>query len=254
MPKAEKPDIFRIPIDNRPQYELERVIRRCLDGTAFTRIATVNPEFLVRAHRDVAFTGILQKADIRIADGSGIVLAGLLFGFGVSRYPGVDLMRYILSKAEQSSASVFLVVKKGGLSSFEQVRKALLVLYPKLVLNGDDIDPESETKPAGIYDAAVVLCNFGAPEQERFLESLRPDSGSIRLVMGVGGAFDFLTGRQRRAPRWMRFLGLEWLFRLLIQPKRITRIWTALVIFPFLCLSDRIGRSRKSIESKVKSP
>jgi N-acetylglucosaminyldiphosphoundecaprenol N-acetyl-beta-D-mannosaminyltransferase len=244
MPKAEKPELFGIPIDNRSQDELERVIGRCLDGAAFTRIATVNPEFLVRAHRDVAFTSILQRADIRIADGSGIVLAGLLFGFGVSRYPGVDLMRYILSKAEQSGASVFLVMRNDGLSSYDQIREALLVLYPKLVLNGEDIDPESETKPAGIYDAAVVLCNFGAPDQERFLESLRANPRAIRTVMGVGGAFDFLTRKRRRAPQWMRAIGLEWFFRLAIQPSRVARIWTALIVFPFLCLSDRMRRRR----------
>ena len=238
------PEIFGMPIDNRSQDELERVIGDCLYGTTFTRIATVNPEFLVRARRDAAFADLLRAADIRIADGSGIVLAGLVSGVGIARYPGADLMRFILSCAEQTGVSVFCAIMKSGLSSYDQVREALLVSYPKLVLDGSDIDPESETTPAGIREASVVLCNFGAPEQERFLESLRANSGNIRLVMGVGGSFDFLTGKRHRAPRWLRMLGLEWLFRLAIQPARAGRIWTAVVIFPFFWLSDRM-KSRK---------
>ncbi|MEI6650456.1 MAG: WecB/TagA/CpsF family glycosyltransferase [Candidatus Moraniibacteriota bacterium] len=244
MTKESTPEIFGIPIDNRSNNELERVVGNCLVGESFTRIATVNPEFLVRARRDTSFADLLRSAVIRIADGSSIFLAGLLSGVGIARYPGADLMRFILSCAEQTGVSVYCAIMKSGLSSYDQVREAFLTSYPKLVLDGSDIDPESETTPAGIREASVVLCNFGAPEQERFLESLRANSGNIRLVMGVGGSFDFLTGKRRRAPRFMRAIGLEWLFRLIIQPSRVARIWTAVVIFPFFWLSDRM-KSRK---------
>ncbi|NTW90249.1 MAG: WecB/TagA/CpsF family glycosyltransferase [Candidatus Moranbacteria bacterium] len=233
-------EILGIRIDSRSQDELERIIASTVTSGSFTRIATVNPEFLVLSHGDVCFRDCLLKADIRIADGSGVVLAGLIYDQGVSRYPGADLVRFILSVAEQAGVSVFLATKGGGLSTYEDVRKAVVVSYPGLRVDGADMLPGSDAESERIRYASVVLCNFGAPEQERFLESFRSDPGSIRLVMGVGGTFDFLTGRRPRAPRWMRSAGLEWLFRLAIQPKRLGRIWNAVVIFPFLCLSDRM--------------
>ncbi len=247
-------EILGIRIDSRSQDELERVIASYATGNLFTRIATVNPEYLVLAYEDADFKDCLMAADIRIADGSGIVLAGLLYDEGISRYPGADLMRFILSVAEKTETPVFLATKEGGLSKYENVRSAIITSYPGLQIDGADLNPKSDSESNRIRRASVVLCNFGAPAQECFLESLRSDPGCIRLVMGVGGTFDFLTGKRKRAPRWMRFLGMEWLFRLSIQPQRLVRIWRAVVIFPFLCLSDRIGRSRKSIESKVKSP
>lgn len=249
MSDRDRNEILGVRIDRRSQDTLERIVASLVTGGPFTRIATVNPEFLVLAHHDPNFKNCLSAADIRIADGSGVVLAGLMYGQGVSRYPGADLIRFILSVAEQSGASVFLATKESGLSKYEDVRKAVVSSYPGLRVDGADMNPESDSESNRIHRASVVFCNFGAPEQERFLESFRSYPGSIRLVMGVGGAFDFLTDKRRRAPLWMRFLGLEWLFRLLIQPKRISRIWTAVVIFPFLCLSDRIrgGKQRTNI-------
>ncbi|NTW15118.1 MAG: WecB/TagA/CpsF family glycosyltransferase [Candidatus Moranbacteria bacterium] len=241
----EKPHaIFGISIDGRSQDELERAIADALVGESFIRVSTINPEFLVRARRDDIFMKNLLSADIRVADGSGVVLAGLLSGCGLSRYPGADLMRFILSEAERKGVAVFLATRDDGLSSYDDVRKTLLTRYPDLVVGGADMDPTSESVPDAVRESAVVLCNFGAPAQEYFLESLRGNPGSVRLAVGVGGAFDFMTGRRKRAPERMRALGLEWLFRLLVQPGRIGRIWTATVVFPFLRLSDRMKSDR----------
>ncbi|NTW30944.1 MAG: WecB/TagA/CpsF family glycosyltransferase [Candidatus Moranbacteria bacterium] len=237
-------EILGIQIDSRSQDELERVMVATITGSDFIRIATVNPEFFVRAKNDDDFRSSLLSADIRVADGSGVVLAGLLNGYGVSRYPGADLMRFILSAAEKNDVPVYLAVRNGGLSSFDDVRAAVGALYPRLSIVGADIDPAARVRSNDMRNTTVVLCNFGAPEQESFLESLRANPGNIRLAMGVGGSFDYLTGRRPRAPRWMRSSGLEWLFRLAIQPTRAGRIWIAVVIFPFLCLSDRM-RGRK---------
>lgn len=192
----------------------------------FHRIATVNPEFLVLASRDNLFRENLLSADLRVADGFGMVLAGLLQGEEVPRFPGADLLQDILSIAERDEFSVFLALRKGGLSSYEEIRAALLQRYPKLFV----VDSDNELDNIG--NSTIVLCNFGAPEQELFLETLRNNPNNVRLAMGVGGAFDFLTGKQKRAPQWLRVLGLEWLWRLILQPKRWRRIWNAVVVFP----------------------
>ncbi len=78
----------------------------------------------------------------------------------------------------------------------------------------------------------MVFCNFGAPLQEIFLYHLK-DANQIRLAMGVGGSFDYVTGKRKRAPRWVQSIGMEWFWRLLLQPRRFFRTWNATVVFPF---------------------
>ena len=79
----------------------------------------------------------------------------------------------------------------------------------------------------------IVFCNFGMGYQEKFLYSLKnAKNAKIRLVMGVGGGFDFIMGKVKRAPLILRQIGLEWLWRLIQQPQRIKRIWNAVIIFP----------------------
>jgi len=298
-------DIFSVPIDTISREEVEGRVGDILAGDAFRRIATVNPEFLVRARRDEKFRVNLLSADMRIPDGFGIVLDGSLSGKRIQRYPGADLLEFILSEIDtgrtdrendsavpnppspsfrtkegiqeststsertcspldprktesekvqgvrkrspanaggwdQKTPDVFLLIRSDGLSSFEEILAEIRKRYPNLSVEGTELDAGVDSIPDKARSATIVFCNFGAPEQEYALESLRKDSGDIRIAMGVGGAFDYMTGKRKRAPKWMRAIGLEWLFRLAVQPGRIGRIWTAVVVFPFLCLSDRM--------------
>lgn len=235
--------LLGVTITDVSRKEILTRVKVFLAEPKFHRIATVNPEFLVLADRDSTFKQSLLSADLCVADGIGIVLAGWLQGKHITRFAGADLLHEILLIAEGEHHSVFLAIKKDGLSSYEEIRAALVKQYPKIILNGADIDlslnQESRIKnhdsQFSIHDS-VVICNLGAPEQEIFLESLRNNPGNTRLAMGVGGAFDFLTGKQKRAPRCLRTIGLEWLWRLVIQPRRFKRIWTAVVVFPLKVL------------------
>lgn len=230
--------ILSVTIDALLRKEVLAHAVRFLEEPGFHRIATVNPEFLVLAEKNEVFRQTLAQADLRVVDGFGIVLAGFFRGEKVERYPGVDLMEEILSIANERQLSVFFVVRQDGFSSFEEVRVSTLKKYPNIIVDGTDMDVYQvyeihNTK----YD--ILLCNFGAPEQEFFLESLRNHPGSVRLVMGVGGALDFLTGKQKRAPRWMRVVGLEWLWRLALQPQRLGRIWQATGVFLWRVLQEK---------------
>jgi len=232
--------ILGVPISVDERDRVLEKVRSFLREACFHRIATVNPEFLVLASRDNRFRQSLLTADLRVADGFGMVLAGLFQGEEVPRFPGVDLLHDILSLAEKDEYSVFLAIRQDGLSSYDEIRQALLKKYPRLSIGGLDMaanELKNYQLPATTYK--LVLCNFGAPEQELFLESLRNTPGDVRLVMGVGGSFDFLTGKQKRAPKWLRALGLEWLWRLILQPMRFKRIWNAVVIFPIKVLFSR---------------
>ncbi|MDD2766428.1 MAG: WecB/TagA/CpsF family glycosyltransferase [Candidatus Moranbacteria bacterium] len=235
-------EILGTTIDNLTREEILAQIKIFLDEPKFHQIATVNPEFLLEAKKNKAFHTILQNCDLRIADGFGITLTMLFRGERLKcRFPGADLMEEILSIANEKKISIYLAIKKDGLSSFDEVRQALLERYPTLVVDGDTIDVNEiydlrfkmlESKIKNLK-SKIILCNFGSPTQEIFLSRLRQQTRSVRLAMGVGGSFDYLTKKQKRAPRWLQSIGLEWLWRLIQQPQRWYRIWNAVVLFPF---------------------
>lgn len=232
--------VLGVPVDVRRGTAIRKEIRRALTEPGFVRIATVNPEFLVRARRDPRFRDALLSADMRIADGTGIVLAALFGGRRLFRFPGADLLRFLLGEAEREGYPVVFVLPRHGLSSPASVVDAARGDFPALRVEAVSIDPSDDAVPDSVRSARIVFSAFGAPEQEYFLESLRKRPGSVRLATGIGGAADFLSGTRPRAPKAMRLLGLEWLFRLAVSPERIGRIGDALIVFPFLCLSDRM--------------
>ncbi len=232
--------ILGVPISTWSRQDVLIKVDRFLIEPKFHRIATVNPEFLVLAENNPAFKRSLQSADLCVADGFGIVLASLLYGKKITRFPGADLLHEILAIAERDKHAVYLAIKKDGLSSYEEIQKSILRRFPKLIISGADMEVDSYQVSSIKYQVygipntkySILFCNFGAPEQELFLESVRNNPGDVRLALGVGGAFDFLTGKQKRAPRCLRVIGLEWLWRLILQPKRWRRIWNAVVVFP----------------------
>lgn len=233
-------ELLGVPLSTDSRADLLAEVSAYLSEPKFHRIATVNPEFLVLSEKDQAFKASLLAADLRIADGFGIILVGFFRGRKLVRIPGADLVYDILALAEKDGPNVFLAIKKDGLSSYEEIRQALLKKYPSLNIGGLEIavsDLKNYQLPATSYQ--LVLCNFGAPEQEIFLESLRSNPGNIRLAIGVGGSFDYLTGKLKRAPKILRLLGLEWLWRLILQPKRWRRIWSAVVVFPLKVLLQK---------------
>lgn len=229
--------ILGIPIEILSRKEILARVENFLDEQKFHRIATINPEFLLEAEKNDNFKKSLLDADLRVIDGFGIVLAGWLKGECIKRFPGADLMEEILKIANEKKLSVFLAVNKEGLSSYEEAQSAILKKYPLLILDGADFNVNQEfNSQFPIPNSRIIFCNFGIPEQEIFLESLQKNFGNIRFAMGVGGSFDYLTGKQKRAPKYLRLIGLEWLWRLILQPKRLKRIYNATLVFTFKAL------------------
>ena len=228
-------NILGVKMDNLFKKEILEKIEYFLNEPKFHQIATVNPEFILEAQKNEQFKNILNSCDLNIADGIGIGFAFLRFGkYLKSRITGADLMLEILKIASNRGLGIFLACRQDGLSSFEETKNAILKIYPKLKVQEIPV-PEAlrltyVNRSASGTVNAILFCNFGAPQQELFINSVKNDS--IRLAMGVGGSFDFLTGKIKRAPKWMQFLGFEWLWRLILQPKRIKRIFNAIIIFP----------------------
>jgi N-acetylglucosaminyldiphosphoundecaprenol N-acetyl-beta-D-mannosaminyltransferase len=154
----------------------------------------------------------------------------------------------ILEIADKSSYRVCLIANKKGLSTWEQTRDAILEKFSNLKIVGKNINYDkgeiSKQVQNEINKSDIVFVNFGAPLQEIFLYRLSKTGSGAKLGIGVGGAFDYIAGAVPRAPLWMRQFGLEWLYRLGIQPHRFYRIYKAIIIFPGIILFTKRNRQK----------
>lgn len=228
--------ILGVRVDNLNHKEVLEKIDFFLSEEKFHHICTINPEFILEAQRDEEFKNILNSSDLNIADGVGIKLAFWKRGERLKeRIAGADLTEEILKIASEKNIPIFLAINERGLSSYEETKSAILKKYPNLQISGENIRSlglaRDDTKRAWDIHTGILFCNFGAPRQEKFIYNQKNDN--IRLAVGVGGSFDYLTGKVPRAPKSMRLAGLEWLWRLFRQPKRLPRIFRAVIVFPF---------------------
>ena len=180
------------------------------------------------AQRDAGLREVIRAADLVLPDGIGIVWALRLRGAAVpERVTGVDLLNAFAALAAGRGYRVFLLGGAPGVA--EAAGKTLAARHTGLVIAGTyDGSPADAAAPSilrriNASGADAVFVAFGVPEQERWIASHRHHLGAL-VAIGVGGAFDFLAGQVPRAPRWMRRLGLEWLYRLARQPWRWRRM------------------------------
>lgn len=208
------------------------------------RVATVNPEFVMRARRDPPFARLLERSDLCLPDGQGVVWALRRSGCrSAERVAGVDLLPALASACVREGRSVFLLGAAPGVA--EAAGAKLLEMEPGLRIAGThagDAGPAGDGESATRIRASgadLVLVAYGAPAQERWIDRNLERCGA-RVAIGVGGAFDFLSGRVRRAPAWMRGAGLEWLHRLIQEPWRLRRM-AVLPVFALMVSWSRSG-------------
>lgn len=208
------------------------------------QVCTVNPEFVMEARRNPAFRALLNSADLATPDGVGIVAAARLLGTPVKgRATGVGLVERLARLSAGEGHSLFLLGAAPGVA--EKAAEALQRRYPHVKIAGtyagsphrEDLDDIL----ARLYSAqpAVLLVAYGAPRQDLWIREHRASlPPSVRVALGVGGVFDYLSGRAPLAPASIRRLGLEWLYRLAKQPWRWRRI---LRVFAFGALALKAG-------------
>lgn len=232
-------NILGVRIDNFTKKEILAKIESFLNEEKFHQVATVNPEFVLRAQKDEDFKNVLNSCDLNVADGVGIWYAFIRnFGFLRSRIAGVELLENILKIANEKELSIYLAINGNGLSKFSEIKKVLEKKYPNISIAGKNFYNLNESCKIQDTRYQILISNFGSPHQEKFLNLQK--NGNIRLAMGVGGSFDFMTGKVSRAPKILRFLGLEWLWRLVGHPstdrkfmlRRLKRIFDSTIIFP----------------------
>lgn len=228
-------NVLGVRIDEFSFSEVISKITVFLLSDNYHQIATVNPEFILTARRDTEFKDILNQTDINVPDGFGLKCAAIYKRIKIGdRITGVDLTWEIAKIAAEKGYSIYLLGGKKGVA--EMTAQRLRYLYRNLKIAGTYAgNPEEEGLVQKIIDskADILLVAFGAPKQDKFIFQHKKEL-KVKVAMGVGGTFDYICGAIPRAPKFMRYLGLEWLYRLIRQPSRFGRIYNAVIKFPFL--------------------
>ena len=210
-------------------------------------VATVNAEFVVRAQRDLAFRRALERCGLATVDGTLVALAlRYLYGLPVGRVTGADLLEPLCARAAARGLPVFLLGAGPGVAA--RAAERLRERVPGLLVAGARAGSPHRSGDAEALrmirsgGARLLFVAYGAPAQERWIARMLPSLGPC-VAIGVGGALDYVAGRATRAPRWMRRLGLEWLYRLVREPWRWRR-QLALPLFVYLVARDRVSARR----------
>lgn len=224
--------LLGVPVDPLTEAEAVDWVARAITEGRSRLVISVNPERIMHAAREPAFAAVLKGADLALADGAGVVWAARRLGHGVpGRVAGVDFVEALAARGAARGWRFFFL--GGGPGVAEAAGRALAERYPGFILAGTHAGSPDPASDAATIDAVrssgaqLLFLAYGAGAEEAWLaRNLGPSGASVG--MGVGGAFDFISGRVRRAPRWMRNLGLEWLHRLSHQPWR----WRRMIALP----------------------
>lgn len=224
--------LLGVPVDPLTEAEAVDWVARAITEGRSRLVISVNPERIMHAAREPAFAAVLKGADLALADGAGVVWAARRLGHSVpGRVAGVDFVEALAARGAARGWRFFFL--GGGPGVAEAAGRALAERYPGFILAGTHAGSPDPASDAATIDAVrssgaqLLFLAYGAGAEEAWLARNLGASGAS-VGMGVGGAFDFISGRVRRAPRWMRNLGLEWLHRLSHQPWR----WRRMIALP----------------------
>lgn len=229
--------IFGLDIEERGRDKAIAAIGGLSDEWSQVAIATLNPEILLKARADGEYRNVLQSMDLRVADGFGVFMGGVYHLRRIQRVTGREILDLALEKAAGEGRAAFVALRRGGLTSRHELESALERRYPGLKAT---VVESAADGIASSDSAEIVVCGFGAPEQERWIAANRSRFPKAKILVGVGGAFDVLTGKLPSSPAWLAAIGLEWVWRLVIQPRRWKRILRATIVFPTLFMKDAI--------------
>ncbi len=266
--------ILDVRIDDLNKKNAIQEVAHFLSLPGQYKIFTPNPEMIVRAQEDDYFKQVLNSGDLNLCDGMGVRIFT-----GIERVPGVDFMLELCQLAVEKEKRIYLL-GSGSDEVVHKVFIKLIKKFPSLKIAGYDKGPEmkeghceevltdeaipqnleSTTKQgdrhaplamtSGVNEETLEKINkaqpdilfvaFGMGKQEKWIYENLAKMPSVKVAMGVGGSFDFIAGKAKRAPLFLRRLGLEWLYRLVQEPKRIGRIFNATFKFIYLYFKSKI--------------
>jgi N-acetylglucosaminyldiphosphoundecaprenol N-acetyl-beta-D-mannosaminyltransferase len=244
---ASNASLFGVPVEAPAlSVVLEELLKP--QGSGPYWIVTANPEILLEAKRDPSYAEVLRNANVRMGDGFGLWAVLRLIGYRGVRVTGVDLALALLDHSERHKMTVGLI-GRAAISARDQLRLRRPALKIVAEEGGQigrdgvgDVAADEALHRMVLAAPDVLLVGFGHPKQERWILKNRKAFPRTRVMVGIGGTLDLWAGMVKRAPSWMRRMGLEWLWRLMMEPRRIRRILDAVVVFPVVFVVDRFSR------------
>lgn len=219
-----------------------------LESEYSVHVITINPEIIEYSLKNEDFSSIIHKAELVIPDGMGIKLALWLNGVNQQRIPGIEYSKKMLEICAKNNFPVaFLGSKKNVIEkAVENIKNEIPninIVYSRdgFFQSEEEAQIINEIKESG---ARFILAALGSPKQEFFIDSARSVIKNAVWV-GVGGSFDVWSGVVKRAPVIYRKIGLEWLYRMIDNPKRISRIFPTLPIFLYRVIINRLFPLKK---------
>ncbi len=255
-----KIDIAGVLVDTVTKKETINEIERLARGESGNLIVTTYSEFIVFADRDPEYKKVLNSATLSLPDGVGILWAAKYLSLRASNkiqalwqivYTGASLIfnpnycrsiifetvtgsRLVWDIAELAARQKFSLALVGGINGVApKAAKALQTKFPGLKINLAVSDEQFDSvmiERIAASGSDILLIAYQPPRQEKWLAD-NLSKLNVKVAMGLGGTLDYLAGKRAPAPKFVSFLGLEWLWRLITQPWRVKRIWNAIIVF-----------------------
>jgi len=242
-----KTNILDVPVDVVNRREALDILLKFIKEDKNHLLITPNPEIIMKAQEDRALMDILKRADLVVPDGIGVVLASRLNKAKLpERVAGYDLVMSLFEAVSKSGAAVYLLGAAPGVAHTAKVN--LENKYPGLCISGFHDGYFNSNEEAKILEEIrilkpdILLVGLGFPRQEKWMDEHR--DLPVRISAGVGGSIDVMAGKVRRAPELFRRLGLEWVYRLISQPKRFLRMMI-LPVFVVKVIKRKIWDEKK---------
>ncbi|WP_019554191.1 WecB/TagA/CpsF family glycosyltransferase [Propionispira raffinosivorans] len=220
--------ILDINVDSVKMTEAIDIVENLMAAQKPAFIATANAEMIMMADQDESLKYILNHADLVVPDGAGTVWAARQLGVAMpERVAGYDLTQHLLARAPQTNRRVFFFGSAPGVADKAKIKAE--AEYPGIQIVGVRDGYFKKEQEQEIIDQIknahpdLLLAALGVPKQEKWLYEHLQEL-NIPVSIGVGGTLDVMAGVMKRAPLWMQKAKLEWLFRGLLQPKRMGRL------------------------------
>ena len=247
--------VIGIPVTPLPYSEQIKTMTKWAMSNLSKVVCIANVHMLVEAHSDPQFGSVLRHADLVTPDGMPLVwMLRFLGAVGQDRVAGVDVLEGLCKQAQENDIGVYFVGSQPSI--LEQMRRKLEFNYPGLKIAGMaplPFRPLSEEEDQALVQslnqsgAGLVFVSLGCPKQEKWMSEHKEKVSAV--MVGLGGAFPVYAGIHKRAPKFFRQAGLEWLYRLIQEPKRLwKRYATTIPVFVWLVAKQVLSELKHSTQ------
>lgn len=247
--------VCSVKIDNLSAEEIRKKIENFLTGRQHYVVLPYSL-FLLRAQKDEEFKKILNEASLSISDGFGPVLAArILNQEKLQRFFGVDFVFLLGEVAARKDKKIFLFGAQEGMAA--KTARVLKNKFPDLKIAGTcpgwGRDEDYVLELINEVRPDILVVALGMPKQEKWIIKNLSRMPSVKIAVGVGGAFDFISGRVKRAPGYLQKTGLEWLWRIFVEPRKLLRNLKAVGGLSWLILEHKLKRQKSKRKTTTKN-